>query len=49
MRKTTVLLLGWALVGSAWAQVSQKNVQGNATIDAFWEGSEPPSLRTTKR
>jgi len=37
MRKTTVLLLGWALVGSAWAQVSQKNVQGNATIDAFWE------------
>lgn len=37
MKKTTILFLWLALVGTAWAQASQKNVQSNASIDVFWE------------
>jgi hypothetical protein len=37
MKKTVILFLWLAFVATTWAQVSQKNVQNNASIDAFWE------------
>jgi len=37
MKKTAILFLWLALVGPAWAQVTPKNAQGNASIDVFWE------------
>lgn len=37
MKKTAILFLWLALVGTAWAQASQKHVQTDASIDVFWE------------
>lgn len=37
MKKTTILVLLLALFGVAWAQVPQKTVQINASVDVFWE------------
>lgn len=37
MKKTTILFMWLALVGPAWAQAPQKNIQSNASIDVFWE------------
>ncbi len=37
MKKSTILFLLLALVGTSWAQVSQKVVQSNPSIDVFWE------------
>jgi len=37
MKKTAILFLCLALVGTVWAQVSQKKVQSNASIHVFWE------------
>ena len=37
MKKATILFLLMALVGTAWAHVSQKNLESNASIDVFWE------------
>jgi hypothetical protein len=36
MKKTAVLFLWLALIGPAWAQVSQKSVQSNNSVDVFW-------------
>jgi hypothetical protein len=37
MKNVTILVLFLAFVGSGWAQVSQKDVQSNASVDTFWE------------
>ncbi len=37
MKKATILFSLLALVGTAWAQAPQKDVQSDASIDAFWE------------
>lgn len=37
MKKTAILFLWLALVGTAWTQASQKHVQSDASIDVFWE------------
>ncbi|CAN5853513.1 hypothetical protein BH18ACI4_BH18ACI4_08080 [soil metagenome] len=37
MKKAAILFLWLAFVGTGWAQVSQKNVQSNASLDVFWD------------
>ncbi|MGI8898209.1 MAG: hypothetical protein ACR2IB_07425 [Pyrinomonadaceae bacterium] len=48
MKKTTILILWLALVGTAWAQVSQKNVQRNASIHVFWERFRAAVIKSDK-
>jgi hypothetical protein len=37
MKKIAILFLWLALAGTAWAQVSQKNVWSDASSNVFWE------------
>jgi hypothetical protein len=37
MKKTAILFLWLAFVGTGWAHVSQKGSQSTASVDTFWE------------